>query len=186
MKVLVNGGLNLSELDGWWAEAYTPQVGWAIGDGREHNNDPQWDAEGAEGLYALLENEIVPMFYTRAENGVPEDWMRRVRESMATLTPQFSSERMVRQYVEELYAPAAATYRTPGRPLPGRERRATLAGHDRELLERRVVWRAARRAGRSRARVPSPRFARRDRTGRCTSAVVRRRLGARSNRTVTD
>jgi glycogen phosphorylase len=112
MKVLVNGGLNLSELDGWWAEAYTPQVGWAIGDGREHNNDPQWDAAGAEGLYALLENEIVPMFYTRAENGVPEDWMRRVRESMATLTPQFSSERMVRQYLEELYAPAAATYRT--------------------------------------------------------------------------
>jgi len=111
MKVLVNGGLNLSELDGWWAEAYTPQVGWAIGDGREHN-DPQWDAEEAEGLYALLENEIVPMFYTRSENGIPEDWMRRVRESMATLTPQFSSERMVRQYVEELYAPAAAAYRT--------------------------------------------------------------------------
>ncbi len=112
MKVLVNGGLNLSELDGWWAEAYTPQVGWAIGDGREHNNDPQWDVEEANCLYALLENEIVPMFYTRDENGIPEDWMRRVRESMATLTPQFSSERMVRQYVEELYAPAAAAYRT--------------------------------------------------------------------------
>jgi glycogen phosphorylase len=112
MKVLVNGGLNLSELDGWWAGAYTPQVGWSIGDGREHDNDPQWDAEEAEGLYTLLENEIVPMFYARAENGIPEDWMRRVRESMATLTPQFSSERMVRQYVEELYAPAAAAYRT--------------------------------------------------------------------------
>jgi len=111
MKVLVNGGLNLSELDGWWAEAYNLQVGWAIGDGREHN-DPGWDAEEAECLYALLENEIVPMFYTRAKNGIPEDWMRRVRESMATLTPQFSSERMVRQYVEELYAPAATDYRT--------------------------------------------------------------------------
>ena len=112
MKVLVNGGLNLSELDGWWAEAYTPQVGWAIGDGREHDNAAQWDAEEADGLYALLENEIVPMFYTRDDAGVPDEWMRRVRESMATLTPQFSSERMVREYVENLYAPAALAYRT--------------------------------------------------------------------------
>ncbi|MGO9383481.1 MAG: alpha-glucan family phosphorylase [Mycobacterium sp.] len=112
MKVLVNGGLNLSELDGWWAEAYTPRVGWAIGDGREHGSDPQWDAQEAENLYALLENEIIPMFYARNETGIPEDWMQRVRESMATLTPQFSSERMVRQYVEELYAPAAVAYRT--------------------------------------------------------------------------
>ncbi|HTY31117.1 alpha-glucan family phosphorylase [Mycobacterium sp.] len=111
MKVLVNGGLNLSELDGWWAEAYTPQAGWAIGDGQEHD-DPQWDAEEANGLYSLLENELVPMFYTRDDNGVPDDWMQRVRGSMATLTPQFSSERTVRQYVEELYAPAAAAYRT--------------------------------------------------------------------------
>ena len=65
MKVLVNGGLNLSELDGWWAEAYNPAVGWAIGDGAEHGSDPHWDAQEANGLYALLENEIVPMFYTR-------------------------------------------------------------------------------------------------------------------------
>ena len=100
----------MSELDGWWAEGYTPQVGWAIGDGREHN-DPHWDAEEANGLYSVLENEIVPMFYTREENGIPGDWMRRVRDSMATLTSQFSSERMVRQYVEELYAPAAVAYR---------------------------------------------------------------------------
>lgn len=112
MKVLVNGGLNLSELDGWWAEAYTPQVGWAIGDGREHPNDPRWDAEEADGLYTLLEDEVIPMFYARDDSGIPQDWMGRVRVSMATLTPQFSSERMVRQYVEELYAPAAAAYRT--------------------------------------------------------------------------
>ncbi|MCX2932095.1 alpha-glucan family phosphorylase [Mycobacterium sp. CVI_P3] len=111
MKVLVNGGLNLSELDGWWAEAYDPAVGWAIGDGREHDGDPQWDAQEAEDLYALLENDIVAIFYARNEDGVPEDWMARVRESMATLTPRFSSERMVRQYVEEYYAPAAAAYR---------------------------------------------------------------------------
>ena len=69
MKVLVNGGLNLSELDGWWAEAYSPEVGWAIGDGKEHGEDPAWDAAEAEALYTLLEQEVVPEFYERDENG---------------------------------------------------------------------------------------------------------------------
>ena len=71
MKVLVNGGLNLSELDGWWAEAYSPEVGWAIGDGREHGDDPAWDRTEAEALYAALENEVVPEFYERNEKGLP-------------------------------------------------------------------------------------------------------------------
>ena len=63
MKVLVNGGLNLSELDGWWAEAYTPEIGWALGDGREHDDDPAWDAIEAEALFNLLEHEVIPEFY---------------------------------------------------------------------------------------------------------------------------
>ena len=67
MKVLVNGGINLSELDGWWAEAYTPEVGWALGDGQEHGDDPAWDAAEAEALYDLLEREVIPEFYTRDE-----------------------------------------------------------------------------------------------------------------------
>ena len=69
MKILVNGGLNLSELDGWWAEAYAPEVGWAIGDGREHDGDPAWDAAEAEQLYGILEQDIAPRFTraTRAE-----------------------------------------------------------------------------------------------------------------------
>ena len=71
MKVLVNGGLNLSELDGWWAEAYTPDTGWAIGDGLEHGDDPGWDAAEAERLYILLEQEIVPAFYRRDAAGIP-------------------------------------------------------------------------------------------------------------------
>jgi starch phosphorylase len=111
MKVLVNGGLNLSELDGWWAEAYDAGVGWAIGDGREHDGDPGWDAAEATAVYELLETELIPQFYTRDENGVPHDWLQRVRESMAQLTPQFSSERMVREYVDTLYRPAADGYR---------------------------------------------------------------------------
>ena len=106
MKVLVNGGLNLSEIDGWWAEAYRPQVGWAIGDGHEHGDDPNWDAYEAEELYRLLESEIVPSFYNRNEKGIPVEWVARMRTSMAELTPAFSSNRMVREYVERIYMPA--------------------------------------------------------------------------------
>ncbi|HEV2201920.1 MAG TPA: alpha-glucan family phosphorylase [Bryobacteraceae bacterium] len=110
MKVLVNGGINLSELDGWWAEAYTPVVGWALGDGREHGDDPAWDAAEAEALYGILEREAIPEFYTRNGEGVPTAWVERMRESMARLTPQFSSDRSVREYTEKYYVPAAAAF----------------------------------------------------------------------------
>jgi len=111
MKVLVNGGLNLSELDGWWAEAYSPEVGWAIGDGREHGDDPSWDAAEAESLYAVLEREVIPEFYASDEHGIPSGWVARMRESMARLTPTFSTNRAVRQYTEEHYLSAAAAFR---------------------------------------------------------------------------
>jgi starch phosphorylase len=111
MKVLVNGGLNLSVLDGWWAEAYTPEVGWALGDGREHGDDAAWDARDAEELYTLLEQQVIPEFYARNERGVPTAWMARMRASMARLTPQFSANRAVREYVEHYYLPAVVTYR---------------------------------------------------------------------------
>jgi glycogen phosphorylase len=110
MKVLVNGGLNLSELDGWWAEAYTPEVGWALGDGREHGDDPAWDAVEANALYDLLEQEVIPEFYNRDESGIPTAWVARMRESMARLTPLFSANRAVREYTENYYLPAAAAY----------------------------------------------------------------------------
>ena len=111
MKVLVNGGLNLSELDGWWAEAYSPEVGWAIGDGREHGDDPSWDASEAETLYTLLERDVVPEFYARDERGIPGRWVARMRQSMARLTPTFSTNRVVRQYTDEHYVSAAAAFR---------------------------------------------------------------------------
>jgi glycogen phosphorylase len=110
MKVLVNGGINLSELDGWWAEAYTPEVGWALGDGQEHGDDPAWDAAEADALYDLLEREVIPEFYARNENGIPSAWIKRMRESMAQLTPRFSANRAVREYTEQHYLPAAAAY----------------------------------------------------------------------------
>ena len=109
MKVLVNGGLNLSVLDGWWAEAYSPQVGWALGDGKEHD-DPGWDATEAEALYDLLEREVIPAFYERDDNDLPRQWIARVRESMAQLTPRFSANRTVREYTESYYLPAAEAY----------------------------------------------------------------------------
>lgn len=110
MKVLVNGGVNFSELDGWWAEAYSPQVGWAIGDGKEHGDDPAWDASEANCIYDLLENEVVPQFYTRNEQGLPKEWIARIRESMAQLTPRYSANRAVHEYTEKYYIPAAMKY----------------------------------------------------------------------------
>ncbi len=130
MKVLVNGGLNLSELDGWWAEAYSPEVGWAIGDGNEHGEDPGWDAVEAEALYDVIEREVVPEFYARNARGIPEAWAARVRESMARLTPFYSANRAVREYTEAHYLPAAAAYR---------ERIARGGALGAELLE----WRKA-------------------------------------------
>jgi starch phosphorylase len=111
MKLLVNGGLNLSELDGWWAEAYAPEVGWALGDGKEHDEDPGHDAQEAAELYQLLEQEIIPAFYNRDEHAIPVQWVSRIRSSLALLTPRFSSNRMVREYVELCYLPASRNYR---------------------------------------------------------------------------
>jgi starch phosphorylase len=126
MKVLVNGGINLSELDGWWAEAYEPGVGWALGDGQEHGDDPAWDAAEAEALYDLLEREVIPEFYARDKQGLPPAWVARMRESMARLTPRFSAHRAVREYAEQHYLPAATAYR---------EREANKCAVGRQLVD---------------------------------------------------
>jgi len=134
MKVLVNGGLNLSELDGWWAEAYTPEVGWALGDAAEHADDPAWDAREATQLYELLEQRIVPEFYNRDEHGIPRAWVARVRASMSRLTSTHSANRMVREYLERCYLPAAAAY-------------ARRAGNDCAVGMRITNWRRALEQG---------------------------------------
>ncbi|TLP74252.1 alpha-glucan family phosphorylase [Maribacter sp. ACAM166] len=110
MKVLVNGGINLSELDGWWAEAYSPEVGWALGDTQNHDNDANWDAVEADSLYRLLEQEVVPAFYNRNNEDIPEQWIAKMRNSISTLTPKFSANRAIREYTEEYYIPAATNY----------------------------------------------------------------------------
>ena len=100
MKVLVNGGLNLSVLDGWWSEAFHRDVGWAL-----HGRDDDADAQE---LFAVLEREVVPCFYDRTSSGLPLAWLRRVRASLGRLTSRFSAERMVREYIENMYEPAEA------------------------------------------------------------------------------
>ena len=108
MKVLVNGGLNLSVLDGWWDEAYAPDLGWAIGG----DGDPTaQDSRDAEALYATLERDVVPQFYARDSGGIPRAWVARLRHSMAVLTPAYSSARMMSDYLTRAYLPAAAALR---------------------------------------------------------------------------
>ena len=109
MKILVNGGLNISELDGWWAEAYDTEVGWSLGDKKEHQ-EPGWDAVEAEELYRILEEEVIPEFYTRSTAGIPHAWVTRMRASLKRLTPYFSTSRMMKEYVEKMYLPAADAY----------------------------------------------------------------------------
>ncbi|PJF41245.1 MAG: alpha-glucan phosphorylase [Phototrophicales bacterium] len=107
MKVIYNGGLNCSILDGWWAEAYNPLVGWSIGNGEEypeHEAEQQDDIE-SRALYNLLEQDIVPLFYERGRDNVPHEWLDRVKNSMRTLSPVFNTRRMVRQYTEKYYMP---------------------------------------------------------------------------------
>lgn len=130
MKVLVNGGLNLSELDGWWVEAYRPEVGWALGDGKEHGDDPAWDAYEAESLFTILEQQVIPLFYNRNEAGIPVEWVGKIRQSMATLTPFFSANRTVREYAEKFYLPGAKAY-------------ADRAADNSALGRRIVLWRRA-------------------------------------------
>jgi starch phosphorylase len=110
MKVLANGGLNLSSLDGWWDEAYDPQVGWCLGDLREHS-EPERDDEEAEMLYRLLEEKVVPLFYERDEEGIAKGWVAMVRASMARLTPRYSSARMMQEYIDRIYRTSAIAYR---------------------------------------------------------------------------
>lgn len=106
MKVVPNGGLNLSVLDGWWAEGYRPGAGWAIGDGQEYAHADYQDEVDAEALYSLLEREVVPLFYDRDVDGIPRGWIQMMKESIRTLTPAFSGDRMLKEYTERFYLPA--------------------------------------------------------------------------------
>ncbi len=110
MKAALNGAINVSVLDGWWAEAYNANAGWAIGSGEEYGDEAYQDEVESHALYDLLEKEIVPLFYARSADGLPHAWLNRMKTAMRTLCPFFNSNRMVRQYVEDFYMPSLARY----------------------------------------------------------------------------
>ncbi len=127
MKLLANGGLNLSILDGWWDEAYDREVGWAIGNGEEYDNAEYQDQVESEALYHILENDVVPLFYERDESGIPRGWLAKMKASMKRLSPIYSTNRMVAEYTERFYLPAA-------------QRLMRLAG-DKQRVESLLEWR---------------------------------------------
>ncbi|HXG08422.1 MAG TPA: alpha-glucan family phosphorylase [Gemmataceae bacterium] len=112
MKVCFNGGLNLSVLDGWWAEGYQQDNGWAIGAGEEYSENDRVYQDDVESraIYDLLEQEIVPLFYARGSDGLPRGWLRMMKRCMSTLCPFFNTNRMVQEYMEKCYGPSAQRY----------------------------------------------------------------------------
>ena len=109
MKVLVNGGLNISVADGWWEEAFTSDAGWLIPESCAQDQ-AQRDSDEANALYQILEGDVIPLFFERNDEGVPTGWVKKMRVSMAELAPRFSTNRMLREYTEKLYRPCAALY----------------------------------------------------------------------------
>jgi len=112
MKASINGALHLSTDDGWWAEGYTGSNGWLIDGGVASDDPAEVDAADAEALYRLLEEEVVPTFYERDAHKIPRRWLQMVKEAIRTTMPRFSARRMVKQYAEWLYTPAAARHVT--------------------------------------------------------------------------
>jgi starch phosphorylase len=106
MKAAMNGALNFSILDGWWIEGYNGDNGFAIGDLAEGLSEPEMDAADAAAMYAVLENDLIPAYYNKDSNGLSADWIRKMRSAFATLTPQFSSDRMLKDYLENIYEAA--------------------------------------------------------------------------------
>ena len=112
MKAAVNGVLNVSVLDGWWAEAYNPRVGWAIGRDEEYDDPEIQDEIESKALYDLLEREIIPSYYNRGRDGLPREWIRKMKDSIREIGKQFSSHRMLMEYSRQFYFPALKSYDT--------------------------------------------------------------------------
>jgi starch phosphorylase len=111
MKVVYNGGLNASILDGWWAEGYDSTVGWAIGAGEEYSDPNEQDHVESRALYNLLERDIIPSFYDRGRDGLPREWIEKIKNALRTLAPDFNTHRMLREYTEQYYIPSCNHFR---------------------------------------------------------------------------
>jgi starch phosphorylase len=110
MKVLPNGGLNLSILDGWWCEGYDTETGWAIGAGEEYDDPEYQDEIESKALFDVLENDVIPLFYDHSNNGLPRKWISMVKNSISRLCPLFCTDRMVKEYAEEFYLKAGRNW----------------------------------------------------------------------------
>ena len=111
MKAAINGALNMSTLDGWWSEGYRSEAGWAIGAGEDYNDAAYQDVVESQTIYNILENEVVPLFYSRSSDNLPRAWIHRVKNSIKWIAPNFGAQRMVRQYTKEFYNPAETKWR---------------------------------------------------------------------------
>lgn len=107
MKAAINGALNMSTLDGWWCEGYKPEGGWAIGSGESYEDTAYQDMVESQAIYNMLENEVVPLFYTRSADKLPRAWINRVKNSIQFIAPRFNTDRMVGEYAQNSYIPAA-------------------------------------------------------------------------------
>ena len=125
MKAAVNGAINVSVLDGWWDEGYDGTNGWSIGRGEEYEDTNYQNQVESEALYNILENEVVPMFYSRGRDGLPREWIRRMKNTMRTVCPTFSATRMVREYTERLYLSAGRYWDALGEEKLARARALT-------------------------------------------------------------
>ena len=139
MKAAINGTLNISVLEGWWEEACELHPGWVIGRGEVYEDADYQDEVESNALYDLLETEVIPLFYSRSQDGVPHGWIERIKESLATLVPQYNTNGMVREYLEDLY-------------LPNQRRWEQLNG-DRERIARLSEWKAGIRSAWSEVRI---------------------------------
>jgi starch phosphorylase len=110
MKAAINGGLNIGTLDGWWCEGYKPEIGWVVGAGESYNDAGYQDMVESQAIYNMLENEIVPLFYTRSADNVPRAWIHRMKNSIKWITPRFNTDKMVRDYTRRFYNPAAVRW----------------------------------------------------------------------------
>ncbi len=110
MKAVANGALHMSILDGWWAEGYSPGAGWAIGAGEEYEDTEYQDEIESRAMYELLEREVIPAFYARTRDGTPREWIRMMKASMRRLCPIFNTHRMLEDYVDGFYVPAAVLH----------------------------------------------------------------------------
>jgi len=111
MKAAINGALNMSTLDGWWCEGYKSQIGWAIGAGEEYDNADYQDMVESQAMYNILENEVIPLFYTRSADNLPRAWIRRMKRSIKWISPRFNTHRMVSEYAQRFYIPAIERWR---------------------------------------------------------------------------